>query len=965
MQPGPPEQKSPLGKIFRKFRLGFVWQVLILVFLTVMIHSAGLWRGRILDDFFVLEKCQEMPLGKLVAEGLTVGRTEAGDFWWIGSAGIMSYFRPLLLLTYKLPAMLFSRPDAWQHLINLLLQLAMVLLVLSTARRLTQDPGSAFIAALLFAVGSQHLLAVQWISGRKEPLVAFFLLLAFLLHVSSRRVYASLALLMALLSGEQAVVFPIMAMAWDIFSGNGVAAKEKKRGRSRGRYTAWLGYWAVLAVYFALRALIFRGAGAPAVPYYMRPFSPGYIPQAFFKFIHLLFSLVTSAPYLDKILVENWISHPLFLALCVLLVFLLLLILRAAAPRSRRCPALLLLAILSYLPFISMAAIPFYMYTPSLFFALAMAEVLADPGRRPQPGIRFPGKIAIFWATTLIVLNLGGSLVLSWSRAGDFLKLPSEILYKTASLLAEVPKERRVLFVDIPAEFPPAFFHFPKLLAEFTGRDAHSLAVICDRPGGADTSSSTVKPLGNGGFIVRSVGRPYFHTPGGRVLWLFPENVMTLERSFSRSWYSVTIKDLAPRNRLFSRGRRFFSKDEGITALEVRTAQDDPPPIVIGYKNGEPYILLDLKDSAPEVAPPPAPAKGKSGFLLAALSDKKRPAPRPLRMPDRLVPVAGAKMGLGPLLKEMTEKVPAFERAYVGFLRYLDDLNTQLSRAGGGIFRMEASNIGNEYYARSIEIIGGQSRVTIKSNEFGVTWDTLMEKARQLARDSLQQEAVDLSEADGRTLINLIALGQIAAIVNEVIPVEYESEWNSRHPERPRPVETPPKGIPRPYWDGIRNSIPYMYHAGALPWRDANSANPLEAFDTDHFFSHAWLVNYGLYRFRCLHGGLAEKDSPAKNLGQSIVQRQLAGSELASYGYELLSVFTKAGLIELTAAEHLPGFLRRFCRSLGIKAFPIVESVRDISQGKKGAIYGAALAVSGLPLKPSETLLHQKIIDNL
>ena len=211
-------------------------------------------------------------------------------------------------------------------------------------------------------------------------------------------------------------------------------------------------------------------------------------------------------------------------------------------------------------------------------------------------------------------------------------------------------------------------------------------------------------------------------------------------------------------------------------------------------------------------------------------------------MPDQIIDVAGPKAGLGPLLAEMSTTVPAFRRAYLGFLRYLDDLNTRLAAAGGGPFRMSASNPGQPYYARAIEALGGMGKVVVKSNQIGVTADSLMDTARRFAAEAIAAEGEASGAAGPAPLVDLLALAEIAAVANRVIPADYEREWRRRHPEiRPAP-ETPPAGIPRSYWDGVRLSLAYMYHAGALPWLNAESENQLAAFDTDHFFSHAWLV---------------------------------------------------------------------------------------------------------------------------
>ena len=960
-----PEDMGP-EKGSGNFRVRLSAQVLILGLVVLMMHSSGLWRGRMLDDFFILDKCKTMPLGDLLAGGLTIRREEAGDFWWIDQDTILSYFRPLLVLTYKLPGLVTKHPDFWQHLINLLFHLGTVLLVLAAARRLTRDPKSSFLAALFFAVSVHHLLAVQWISGRKEPMIGLFLILAFFLHLKGQRACASLAFLGALLTGEQSLAFPVMALLWDILGPEPRPEGETGSARKiRGGLPAWALYFGILVLYLVFRALIFRGPGSPVSPYYSSPLSFGNIPQTLFKIILFLFSLTLSAPYVDQVIVERWINSPVFFGLSVLLIALVILVMLAPVRRRRASLTLFILAVVSYLPFLPMAALPYYLYTPSLFFALAVGAGLADRSRTSSSAKAGPGRGLPLLVIGLMILNAATGMILSWTSSGDYFKLPPGTLYLTAGLLEKIPKDRNVLLVDVPADYIPAFFHFDKLLAEFTGRDPRSLAFITDRPGGSDSSSSQWTPLGPSGFRIHSTGRPYFNSPGGRLMWLFPERNLEPGKTFSRGWYSVTIRKLAPETKPFNRGHRFFSKKEGITDLDVTLKEGALPPLVISFLNKTPYILVDMKENPYEAALPPDPVSGQSDFLLHALAGRKGIPPPALKMPDRLVPKAGPKMGLGPLLQDMSERIPVFRRAYFQFLRYLDELNAQMQRAGGGAYRQEASNIGLEYYARAIEAMGGMSHVTVRSNELGITWDSIMEKARVLADKSLDEEKVDLSEADRMMLVNLLALAQIASVTNQIIPADYLTEWESRHPERPRPPETPPQDIPKVYWEGVRKSIPWMYHSGALPERDGASSNPHEAFDSYHFFSHAWIAAYGLYRYRYVLDGPLKSKFTRREPGRWAVEEELARSKLASLGQEILTLAVKQGFFEATRTEFLPGFLQGFCRFFKLQGFPLVESFRDMEVGNEGAVYGAALAVSGLPLKPSEGRLHRRIIDDL
>jgi hypothetical protein len=950
----------------KKYRIGLGAQILILGLIVLTLHATGLWRGRLLDDYFILDKAQSTSFGRLLTEGLTVTREEAGDFWWIGEEHLFSYFRPLLLLTYKLPGLLFEKPDFWQHLINILLHLGTVLLVLAAARHITKDPKSAFLAALVFAVSIHHLLSVQWISGRKEPLIGFLLVLAFFLHLKARPIWAALALFGALLSGEQALVFPFLFVIWDAISREKRTGENRQSARSALRkWPSWALYFGVLLFYLVVRALVYHVPSVPVSAYSALTWSQESVPRIFLKCLLFVFSLTTSVPYIDKTIIEQWINLPLLFVLAVALVAAVAYVFNLPGRRQRAGRALLAMSAASFIPFLPAAALPFYLYTPFLFFSLAVGASLAAGRQTALPQKNPRRKARFFLAGFLIAVNSGAVIFLGWTSLGDFFKISPDALFSTARLLDKAAVDRNVLLVDVPAEFPPANFHFIKRLAEITGRDPRSMAFITDRPGGNNPSSSQVTPLSPPGFRIRSAGRPYFQTPAGRMMRLFAEKRILPGKVFRKNGYSVKILELAPETKPLNRGRRFYSKIEGVVGLEVQVNEGQPPPLVIAFRGDVPYLPFDMSKSPMTIVSPPRPGPSEADFLLRSLAGDKGSPPGAIVLPRQFRHDAGPKMGLGPLLDRMAGQMPVFRRAYFSFLRYLDEVNSRLDAAGGGRFRTEASNLGHEYYARAIEAMGGKSTMNVKSNALGVTWDSLMDKARFFAADSLRKENVRLSEEETAELANVLALAQIAAVANQVIPEDYLSEWEIRHPERPYPPERPMWGLPKIYWEPLRESIPWLYHAGALPWRDPAASNPLDAFETYHFFSHAWLVCFDLYRARYFQDGIFRGSFRQKSPGWRRIAEELMLSKTATIGYELLTIPVKSGVLEITRLESLPGWIKSICRLFGLKGAIAVESFRDYAVGQEGAAFGAALALSGLPLKPSDGKLHRLIIDSL
>lgn len=135
------------------------------------------------------------------------------------------YYRPLTILSYTLDRDLWGTIPSFMHLENILLHLVCVWLVFAITKRLlllwgAKGQGLALLAALFFALHPLATESVSWISGRTDPLMAVFLLLAvwlILLALSARSPLAALAgggaLLLACLAKEVAV-FILPGLLW-------------------------------------------------------------------------------------------------------------------------------------------------------------------------------------------------------------------------------------------------------------------------------------------------------------------------------------------------------------------------------------------------------------------------------------------------------------------------------------------------------------------------------------------------------------------------------------------------------------------------------------------------------------------------------------------------------------------------------------------------------------------------------
>jgi protein O-mannosyl-transferase len=180
------------------------------------------------------------------------------------------YYRPLTILTYILDRDAWGSIASFMHLENILLHLVCVLFVFAITLRLLplwnfQGKWPALFAGLFFALHPLATESVSWISGRTDPLMAVFLLMAVWLTLealeSSRPAFALSAGVALFLSGlaKEVAVFILPGLLWLILVYPGAGAWLD---RLRHRWWTLLMPTAGVVGYFVLRHLaITRDSG--------------------------------------------------------------------------------------------------------------------------------------------------------------------------------------------------------------------------------------------------------------------------------------------------------------------------------------------------------------------------------------------------------------------------------------------------------------------------------------------------------------------------------------------------------------------------------------------------------------------------------------------------------------------------------------------------------------------------------
>ena len=171
-------------------------------------------------------------------------------------------YRPVTVLSYALNNAVTGLKPSFFHLVNNLLHSANSVLVLLVIAAFTGLSKTAFLAALLFAVHPVHTEAVNNVVGRAELLSFLFLMLSLLMYsfrVRKRRLYYPLSLvffMLAMMSKEIPAVLPFFILLHVL--GN-CARGECKYFKRDALETA--GYFAVLALYMALRSFVIARCG--------------------------------------------------------------------------------------------------------------------------------------------------------------------------------------------------------------------------------------------------------------------------------------------------------------------------------------------------------------------------------------------------------------------------------------------------------------------------------------------------------------------------------------------------------------------------------------------------------------------------------------------------------------------------------------------------------------------------------
>jgi hypothetical protein len=254
---------------------------LIIAAVAFLVWSAGLTLGFFLDDLNNLERAMDAAWSwEGLARGFTVFDPRTIGIWCLEREPL-HYFRPLFVASLKIDYAIWGLTPFGFHLTNLLLHVVNALLVHRLLLALAVSPRVAMYAGVLFAGYPHHTVALLWISGRTELLMATFVLTALVSHHRSLgdrrwwawRLLALAAAACAFLTKEGAVVLaPLLALSeWLVR--DRVRPWTRSLAPIAGRVTPY----ALITVGYLIYRFGVMGLGEPPpTPYFVSPTADGF-----------------------------------------------------------------------------------------------------------------------------------------------------------------------------------------------------------------------------------------------------------------------------------------------------------------------------------------------------------------------------------------------------------------------------------------------------------------------------------------------------------------------------------------------------------------------------------------------------------------------------------------------------------------------------------------------------------------
>jgi hypothetical protein len=459
----------------RERRAGAVRGVCLLALVTAAAHGMCLWEGKVLDDFWHQRGLREHGWGfSEIMRTLNISPADFLHTWWQERDVCWHYLRPFFIVCMKVVFLLIGGGDPMAlHAFSLGLHFLSAVMVWRLARRLTGEDVWSLIAGTLFVIYPHAVITVAWPSSQNVVLQTTLLLAAMLAYfrasglrpgpeetagsreragqepppIERRPLAAATGLwLLALLTRENAVLFPLWLAACELAWGGG------RRLWARRRLYAVAG---LVAVAFMLWREWMAIAPLPDV-YCRRPAGDWaeYGPWLAAKFLHYLCASVWPSPMTvgPTGRYAPWAEAPGDCALMLVIVGLLGGLYLASARGARGGWLWPLWIVLSVLPVTAVVATPHSGYMSGVGLAMCAAVGPAAARARWQPGglarQRWIGTVA---AATCAVLLCASAFMTAVNRLQWKGIAAAERFVPSWIMVSPPPREARdVFFINLP-----------------------------------------------------------------------------------------------------------------------------------------------------------------------------------------------------------------------------------------------------------------------------------------------------------------------------------------------------------------------------------------------------------------------------------------------------------------------------------------------------------------------------------
>lgn len=207
-----------------------LWEIVgvaIVLLTSIALHAGSIARPFFADDYLFLEQVRGHSLSTAMMSPDPIGN-------FLRPVSRALYFWTMTRVGGETPALF--------HAVGLVIFIASLLLLYAIARRLAGG-GAAFFALAFVALHYAADVPLSWASGSQDLLAVFFATVAIYLHSSGRRIYAPLALALAMLSKESVAGAALIAILADHRPSESWTAAVR-RGLGLVAVTlAWAAWW--------------------------------------------------------------------------------------------------------------------------------------------------------------------------------------------------------------------------------------------------------------------------------------------------------------------------------------------------------------------------------------------------------------------------------------------------------------------------------------------------------------------------------------------------------------------------------------------------------------------------------------------------------------------------------------------------------------------------------------------------